>query len=193
MTSCNHMCFHLCSGSREPFVNKTMLGLTRQGWSQDCLRTVTTLPWTAQSPDFSALEYIWDHLGWRGGHPTNLNELEARLQQILHEMSEDITHNFFASMPDRIASCIRARGGSRGCPDCIQQYWLETIYRAKAHASSEDYFFEKLSYWAFGSFWLLFEVQHGCVCGGEGRDGSSSFAAQGKNGKCHPSLQSKRL
>ncbi|GFU08431.1 transposable element Tcb2 transposase [Trichonephila clavipes] len=59
-------------------------------------------------------EHIWDHLGWRVGHPTSLKELEARLQQIWNEMSQDIIQNLYASMPDRIASRIRARGGSTG-------------------------------------------------------------------------------
>ncbi|GFU72085.1 transposable element Tcb2 transposase [Trichonephila clavipes] len=31
--------------------------------SQDCLCTVTTLPWPARSPDLSPIENIWDHLG----------------------------------------------------------------------------------------------------------------------------------
>ncbi|GFU95700.1 l-Fucosyltransferase [Trichonephila clavipes] len=31
--------------------------------SQDCLCTVTTLPWSARSPDLSPIEYIWNHLG----------------------------------------------------------------------------------------------------------------------------------
>ncbi|GFU85086.1 transposable element Tcb2 transposase [Trichonephila clavipes] len=47
--------------------------------SQDCLRTVTTLPWLTRSPDVSPIEHIRDHLGRRVGHPTSLNELEARL------------------------------------------------------------------------------------------------------------------
>ncbi|GFV61739.1 transposable element Tcb1 transposase [Trichonephila clavipes] len=81
---------------------------------QDCIRTVTTLPWPVQSPGLSPIEHIWDHLGRRVGHPTSLNELEARLQQIWNEMSQDIIQNFYASMPDRIASCSRARGGSTG-------------------------------------------------------------------------------
>ncbi|GFV05113.1 transposable element Tcb1 transposase [Trichonephila clavipes] len=50
--------------------------------SQDCLRTVTTLPWFARSLDLSPIEHIRDNLGWRVGHPTSFNELEARLQQI---------------------------------------------------------------------------------------------------------------
>ncbi|GFU99069.1 transposable element Tcb2 transposase [Trichonephila clavipes] len=48
--------------------------------------------------------YIWDHLERQFGHPTSLNELEARLQQIWNKMSEDIIQNSFASMLDRIAS-----------------------------------------------------------------------------------------
>ncbi|GFT13049.1 transposable element Tcb1 transposase [Trichonephila clavipes] len=80
--------------------------------SQDCLCTVTTLPWPSQSPDLSPIEYIWDHLGRRVGHPTSLNGLEARLQQIWNEMSQDIIHNLYASMLVLIASCIRAREGS---------------------------------------------------------------------------------
>ncbi|GFW61507.1 transposable element Tcb2 transposase [Trichonephila clavipes] len=31
--------------------------------SQDCLRTVTTLSWTARSADWSPIQHIWDHLG----------------------------------------------------------------------------------------------------------------------------------
>ncbi|GFV16503.1 transposable element Tcb2 transposase [Trichonephila clavipes] len=61
--------------------------------SRDCPRTVTILPWPARSSDLSRIEYIWDHLGRRDGHPTSLNELEARLQQIWNEMSQDIIQN----------------------------------------------------------------------------------------------------
>ncbi|GFW86949.1 transposable element Tcb1 transposase [Trichonephila clavipes] len=82
--------------------------------SQDCLRTATTLPLPARSPDLSSIEHIWNHLRRRVGHPTSFNELETRLQQIWNEMSRDIIQNFYATMPDHIASCIRARGGSTG-------------------------------------------------------------------------------
>ncbi|GFW66394.1 transposable element Tcb2 transposase [Trichonephila clavipes] len=46
--------------------------------SQDCLHTVTTLPWPARSPDLPPIEHIWGHLGRHVGHPSSLNELEAR-------------------------------------------------------------------------------------------------------------------
>ncbi|GFV93091.1 uncharacterized protein TNCV_2551821 [Trichonephila clavipes] len=44
--------------------------------SQDCLCSVTILPWTGRSPALSPIVYIWDHLGRGVGHPTSLNELE---------------------------------------------------------------------------------------------------------------------
>ncbi|GFX85180.1 transposable element Tcb1 transposase [Trichonephila clavipes] len=80
--------------------------------SQDCLRTVATLLWPARSLDLSPIEHIWDHLGWRVGYPPNLDELDVRLQQIWNEISQDIIQILYASLPDCIASCIRARGGS---------------------------------------------------------------------------------
>ncbi|GFV48793.1 hypothetical protein TNCV_3705241 [Trichonephila clavipes] len=46
----------------------------------------------------------------RVGHPTSLNELEARVQQIWNEMSQDIIQNLYAPMLDCIAPCIRTRG-----------------------------------------------------------------------------------
>ncbi|GFX35205.1 leucine--tRNA ligase, cytoplasmic [Trichonephila clavipes] len=82
--------------------------------SSDCLRTVNTLPWLARPPNLYPIEHICDHLGRRVGYPTSLNELEAWLQQIWNEMFQDIIQNLYASMPDRIASCIRARGDSTG-------------------------------------------------------------------------------
>ncbi|GFT15072.1 transposable element Tcb1 transposase [Trichonephila clavipes] len=79
--------------------------------SQDSLRTVTTLPWPVRSPNLSSIEHIWDNFE---RYPTSLNELEARLQQIWNKISQDIIQKLYASMPDRVASCIRIRGGSTG-------------------------------------------------------------------------------
>ncbi|GFV88087.1 transposable element Tcb2 transposase [Trichonephila clavipes] len=82
--------------------------------SQDCHCTVNIIPWPVRSPDLSPIEHIWDHLRRRVEHPTSLNEVEARLQQIWIEMSQDIIQNLYASMPDHTASCIRARWSSTG-------------------------------------------------------------------------------
>ncbi|GFU32225.1 uncharacterized protein TNCV_3834411 [Trichonephila clavipes] len=78
MTSCNHMCCHSCNGFQEPIFNDARPHTARV--SQDCLRTVSTLPWPARFPDLSPIEHIWYHLGRRVEHPTSLNKLEARLQ-----------------------------------------------------------------------------------------------------------------
>ncbi|GFX14620.1 transposable element Tcb2 transposase [Trichonephila clavipes] len=73
-----------------------MLGLTHQ----DCLRTVTTLPWPIRSPDLTPIKHIWDILGRRVGNPMSLKELDARLQQIWNEMSPINIQNLYASTPD---------------------------------------------------------------------------------------------
>ncbi|GFX66102.1 transposable element Tcb1 transposase [Trichonephila clavipes] len=54
------------------------------------------------------------YLGRRVGHSMSLNEVEARWQQILNEISQDIIQNLYVSMLDCIASCIRASEGSTG-------------------------------------------------------------------------------
>ncbi|GFW63381.1 transposable element Tcb1 transposase [Trichonephila clavipes] len=82
--------------------------------SQDCLCTVTNLASPARFPDLSPIKHIWNYLAWRVGNHTNLNELEARVQQKLNLISQYIIHNLYSSMPDRIASCIRTRRGSTG-------------------------------------------------------------------------------
>ncbi|GFV03803.1 transposable element Tcb2 transposase [Trichonephila clavipes] len=82
--------------------------------SQDCLHTVTILSVPDRSPYLTPIEHIWDDLGRRVGHLTNLCELEARLQQIWNELSQDLIHNVYVLLPDRIASCIRGSGGPTG-------------------------------------------------------------------------------
>ncbi|GFY22069.1 transposable element Tcb1 transposase [Trichonephila clavipes] len=79
--------------------------------SQDCLRSFTTLPWPTRFTDLSPMEHVWGPLGRRAVHPMSLNELEARLQHIWNEMCQDTIQNLYASMPDRIESCIRALEG----------------------------------------------------------------------------------
>ncbi|GFV53856.1 hypothetical protein TNCV_4209071 [Trichonephila clavipes] len=92
--------FHSCNGSHEPFLTKTMFDLTRQR----CHKTVSALllPFFGKfDPQICLQSYTWDHLGQRVGHHMSFNELEAKLQQIWNEMSQDIISNLYASMPDR--------------------------------------------------------------------------------------------
>ncbi|GFY21870.1 transposable element Tcb2 transposase [Trichonephila clavipes] len=116
-----------------------MLGLTRKGCHKTVYALLLTFPCSSRSPDLSPIEHIYYHLGWRVGHLTSLNEQDARLQQIWNEISQDIIQNLYASMPDRIASCIRARGGSTGvlinpCGNCTLSYTnvvLQAGFRAE--------------------------------------------------------------
>ncbi|GFU58167.1 uncharacterized protein TNCV_696791 [Trichonephila clavipes] len=89
-----------------------MLDLTWQG------KTVTRLSLHCYYPflDCPIPRFVSDraYLGSFRTASWASHELEARLQQIWNEMSQDIIHILYASMPDRIASCIRARGGSTG-------------------------------------------------------------------------------
>ncbi|GFT52278.1 transposable element Tcb1 transposase [Trichonephila clavipes] len=62
----------------------------------------------------SPIEHMWDDLGCLVRHFTSVNKLIGTLQQIWNEMSQDIIQNLNASMPDRIASCICAKGVSTG-------------------------------------------------------------------------------
>ncbi|GFX17179.1 uncharacterized protein TNCV_2857021 [Trichonephila clavipes] len=63
MTFCNHMCCHFCNGSQEPFFNKAMLSLTRQGLHKTV--SAVLLPFLGL-PDpqicfqSSICEIIWD-------------------------------------------------------------------------------------------------------------------------------------
>ncbi|GFV40731.1 transposable element Tcb2 transposase [Trichonephila clavipes] len=64
--------------------------------SKDCLRIVTALPWSTRSQDLSPIEHAWDHLGRRVGHSTSFNELQARIQKLWNEVSQDIIQNLYA-------------------------------------------------------------------------------------------------
>ncbi|GFX26982.1 transposable element Tcb1 transposase [Trichonephila clavipes] len=108
--------------------------LHRASASQDCLPTVTTLPWPARSPYLSPIEHIWDHLGRRVWHTTSLNELNARLQQIWNEVSQDIIQNLYASMPDCIASRTCGRGGSTSYSRALG----EGLRKFESWSSNED-------------------------------------------------------
>ncbi|GFU95190.1 uncharacterized protein TNCV_4139741 [Trichonephila clavipes] len=60
----------------------------------------------------------------------SLNELEARLQQIWSEMFQNIIHNLYASMPDRTASCIRAKACSTGSREDRHVFRIPLMDRA---------------------------------------------------------------
>ncbi|GFW54720.1 transposable element Tcb2 transposase [Trichonephila clavipes] len=71
MTSFNHMCCHSARLPGAIFRQDNALPHTARV-SQDFLRTVTILPWSARSPYLSPIEPIWDNLGQQVGHPMSL-------------------------------------------------------------------------------------------------------------------------
>ncbi|PRD30189.1 UNVERIFIED_CONTAM: hypothetical protein NCL1_27171 [Trichonephila clavipes] len=109
MTSCNHMCCHSCHGSRGQFSTKQCSASQGKGYTRLSLHCYYP-SFTCPIPRFVSIRSYWDHLGREGGHLISLNELDARLQQIWKEMSQDVIQNLYASMLDRITSCIRTRG-----------------------------------------------------------------------------------
>ncbi|GFV37184.1 RNase H domain-containing protein [Trichonephila clavipes] len=112
--------------------------------SQDCLRTATTLPWPARSPYLCPIEYIWDHLGQRVGHPSSLNELEARTTNV-HSRGGYYSKSTVAPVVFQRVFAIYTDGSKRadyvGCgvviEDIMHGYRLDTscsIFTAEAVA-----------------------------------------------------------
>ncbi|GFU52102.1 transposable element Tcb2 transposase [Trichonephila clavipes] len=106
----------------QPHVLPLISGLPRAIFKQDIVRhhnKYTTrlapphyhLPRPARFPDLSPIEHNWDNLRRQVVQPTSLVELEARLQLLWNEMSQDTMRRLNVSMPSRIASCIHAGGG----------------------------------------------------------------------------------
>ncbi|GFV03595.1 hypothetical protein TNCV_3185181 [Trichonephila clavipes] len=63
MTSCNHMCCPPMQWLTGAIFQQSNTWPHKARVSQNCLHTVSTLPWPAQSPDSSSIEPIWDNLG----------------------------------------------------------------------------------------------------------------------------------
>ncbi|GFW28565.1 hypothetical protein TNCV_2317131 [Trichonephila clavipes] len=49
---------------------------------------LSVLPWPARSPDLSPIKPIWDHLGWRVGHP---NEFEGTRGKVTANMERNVS------------------------------------------------------------------------------------------------------
>ncbi|GFX48839.1 transposable element Tcb2 transposase [Trichonephila clavipes] len=95
MTSCNHNVLPLMQ--RLPgaiFLQDNARAFTSRE-SQDCLHTVTTLPWPTRSLDLSSIEHISDHLGKASWVSYEFERTGGKLQQIWNERSQDIIHNLY--------------------------------------------------------------------------------------------------
>jgi len=75
---------------------------------------VATLPWPAQSPDLNPIEQLWAIVKRRvavGTAPRTSDELWEQLERVWWPIEPDQSRRLVESMPARIESVLRARGG----------------------------------------------------------------------------------
>lgn len=77
---------------------------------------IKRLFWPAISPDMNPIEHLWDQLGRRirsrNPVPDNLEELSAALIEEWNNIPQDDVSNLIRSMPRRLETLIRTRGGN---------------------------------------------------------------------------------
>ncbi|GFV63119.1 uncharacterized protein TNCV_1345781 [Trichonephila clavipes] len=86
-------------------------GLQTERVSQDFLRHFQTLPWPARSADFSPAEHVWDQQKQQMPSCHSVHDLELAVQDLWAHLPQDNIRCLINSMPDRVATCIAARGG----------------------------------------------------------------------------------
>ncbi|GFY11626.1 transposable element Tc1 transposase [Trichonephila clavipes] len=85
--------------------------LTGQFYVDDILRP-NTLPWLARSPDLSPVEHVWDQLKRQMPSCHSVYYLELAVQDLWSHLPQDNIRCLINSIPDRVAACISAGGGS---------------------------------------------------------------------------------
>ena len=77
---------------------------------------IPVMQWPANSPDMNPIEHVWDLLKRRVKSrmppPNNLNELGNALLEEWERLPQEIIDNIICSMPRRMETVIRARGGN---------------------------------------------------------------------------------
>ncbi|GFW38197.1 uncharacterized protein TNCV_3839251 [Trichonephila clavipes] len=71
-----------------------------------------TLPWPAHSSDWSHVEHVWDQLKRQMSSCHSVHDLELAVQDLWAHLPQDNIRCLINSMPDRLAACIAAGGGS---------------------------------------------------------------------------------
>ena len=76
------------------------------------------LPWPAQSPDLNPLENLWnglkEALKKRADKPSSLDQLFEHVKEEWEKLPKTLLSNLIDSMPRRIASVIKNKGGHSG-------------------------------------------------------------------------------
>ncbi|GFU99332.1 hypothetical protein TNCV_862271 [Trichonephila clavipes] len=87
-------------------------------------------------------EYLGS-FGWRVGHPTSLNELETRLQQIWNEMSQDIIRELVClnAQSYRIVHSSQS-GGSTGLNVQLRGKLLKTTHGTRRYNNNRSVQFQ---------------------------------------------------
>jgi len=78
-------------------------------------KAMTSVPWSAMSPDFDPIQHIWDMLGRliqaREPPVQNIRQLEAALHREWQQLSRQGIRRLTGGMRRRVEAVIRARGG----------------------------------------------------------------------------------
>ncbi|GFT22092.1 transposable element Tcb2 transposase [Trichonephila clavipes] len=80
--------------------------------AQDFLRHFQTLPWPARSSDLSPVVHVRDQLKRQMPSCHSGHDLELAVQDLWSRLPQDNIRCLIISMPDRVAACISAGGGS---------------------------------------------------------------------------------
>ncbi|GFW88856.1 hypothetical protein TNCV_2682901 [Trichonephila clavipes] len=87
---------------------------------EDFLRHFQTLPWPAHSPDLSQVDHLWDQLKRQMPSCHSVHDLELAVQDLWTHLPQDNIRCLINSIPDRVAACIAAEGGSTRTIDVVQ-------------------------------------------------------------------------
>ncbi|GFT32051.1 uncharacterized protein TNCV_3468781 [Trichonephila clavipes] len=80
--------------------------LTGQRYVDDILRP------HARSPDLSPVEHVWDQLKRQMPSCHSVHDLKSAVQDLWAHLPQDNIRCLINSMPDRVAACVAAGGGS---------------------------------------------------------------------------------
>ncbi|GFT32613.1 uncharacterized protein TNCV_3145611 [Trichonephila clavipes] len=80
--------------------------------AQDFLRQFQTLPLPVRSPNLSPVAHVWDQLKRQMSSCHSAYDLELAVQDLWAHLPQDKIRCLINSMPDRVAACIAAGGGS---------------------------------------------------------------------------------